>query len=170
MTARLAAEPLTAAHLPDLCRMDQNPAFMGYLGGPRDASETAAYLERNLRHWADYGFGLWMLRDTATQTVAGRAVLRHLVIEGRDDVEVGYAFFPEFWGRGLATEIATRLVDYGRAQLSLPTIVAITQPANLGSRRVLTKAGLTYERDVMHDGVPHVLFRVTFDAGGSSSR
>lgn len=139
--------------------MDRDPQFMALLGGPRDGPATAAYLAWNLQHWTDYGFGLWILRDARDSRIAGRAALRHLAVEGTDEVEVGYGFYPEFWGRGLATEIATTCLQFGREQLRLPTVVAITRPANIGSQRVLTKAGLVYERDVNHEGVTHLLFR-----------
>jgi RimJ/RimL family protein N-acetyltransferase len=158
-TDRLRAERLTAEHFDALCDMDRDPQFMGQLGGPRDAAQTNAYLARNLQHWDDYGFGLWILRLAGDGRIAGRGVLRHLEVEGTDEVELGYGFHPEFWGRGLATEIATTFLHFGRETLRLPSVVAITRHANLGSQRVLVKAGLTYERDVTHDGVVLMLYR-----------
>jgi RimJ/RimL family protein N-acetyltransferase len=158
-TPRLFAERLTNAHLPDLIRMDRDEAFMASLGGVRDEPETSIYLERNLEHWAEYGFGIWMLRDRETDAVIGRGVLRHLDVDGVDEVEVGYGFLPRFWGRGLATEVARACIDIGQRQLALPSIVAITRPTNLASQRVMEKAGLVREREIVHAGVPHVLFR-----------
>src|SRR2546427_12087068 len=87
-TARLRAERLTPEHFAELRRMDRDPEFMAMLGGPRDDAQTAAYLARNLQHWTDYGFGLWILRESQQNRVAGRAVLRHLLLEGSDEVEV----------------------------------------------------------------------------------
>jgi [ribosomal protein S5]-alanine N-acetyltransferase len=139
--------------------MDSDPQVMAMLGGVRDEAQTAAYLTRNLQHWTTHGFGLWILRDAQDNRVVGRAVLRHLLVEGSDEVEVGYGFFPEFWGRGLATEIAAACLHFGREELSLPSIVAITLPSNLRSQRVMTKVGLVYEREVSHEGLTHVLFR-----------
>lgn len=159
-TLRLLAERVTAAHWLDLRRMDQNEPFMALLGGVRDSAGTAAYLEMNVKHWAGHGFGMWMLRDAATAAVIGRAILRHLDVEGVDEIEVGYGFMPEYWGRGLATEIAQACIRIGFDQLRLPSLVAITTPANLASQRVMTKAGLAYERDIVHAGAPHVLFRI----------
>ena len=159
MTSRLLAERVTAAHWLDLRRMDENEGFMALLGGVRDTAGTVAYLEMNVKHWADHGFGMWMLRDPATAAVIGRAIVRHLDVEGVDEVEVGYGFMPDYWGRGLATEIANACIRIGREQLGLPSLVAITTPANLASQRVMQKAGLAYERDIVHAGVPHRLFR-----------
>lgn len=159
VTPRLQAERLMPDHLAELSRMDRDPDFMAMLGGVRDEAQTAAYLERNLRHWADHGFGLWMLRERAANMLAGRAVLRHLLVEGTDEVEVGYGFYPEFWGRGLATEIALACLSFARTELHLASVVAITLPENAGSRRVMTKVGLNYERDITHEGIHHVLYR-----------
>lgn len=157
-TARLRAERLTAAHLDAIRAMDADPQFMALLGGPRDGVATTAYMTRNLAHWEKYGFGLWVVRDREDQ-IAGRCVLRHLDVEGTDEVELGYGLYARYWGRGLATEIAKQLLQLGREQLRLPSLVAITTRANVGSQRVLEKAGLMYERDVSHEGVPHMLYR-----------
>jgi RimJ/RimL family protein N-acetyltransferase len=162
-TPRLLAERLTAAHLPELRRMDQDDLFMAGLGGVRDELGTLAYLERNLAHWVEHGFGLWMLRDLGTSAVIGRAVLRHLEVDGVDEVEVGYGFLPEFWGRGLATEVARACVRIGLGRLDLGSVVAVTLPTNFASRRVMEKAGLVYEREISHEGVAHLLFRVEPD-------
>lgn len=157
-TTRLRAEQLTPEHFDALCGMDRDPRFMGLLGGPRDAAQTADYLAKNLEHWAEYGFGLWVLRDVDGRIV-GRGAVRHLLVEDTDETELGYGFYPAFWGRGLATEIAKSFLQYGREQLGLPSLVAITRHANVGSQRVLIKTGLVYERDIDHEGVPHLLYR-----------
>jgi RimJ/RimL family protein N-acetyltransferase len=162
---------LAPGHLDALCRMDSDPQFMGLLGGPRDRAATVAYLERNLRHWDQFGFGLWMLRERgggAAGPFLGRAVLRHLEVEGRDEVEIGYAFFPELWGRGLAPEIASACLRIGREKVRIPSMVAITLPENRRSQRVMAKVGMVYERDIVHGGLVHVLYRTP--QGGTNRR
>ena len=159
-TTRLRAERLLRDHGPDLRLMDQDPVMMGHLGGPRDEAGTQAYLERNLAHWASYGFGLWILRDAASGVLAGRACVRHLQIEGRDEVEIGYGFLPAFWGRGLGTEVARKCVAIGFEELRLGSLVALTTPQNRGSQHVLEKVGMTSQGIVDHDGVAFLLFRL----------
>lgn len=158
-TARLQAERLTADHLSEVRRMHQDAAVMAQLGGVRTEEQTAAYMDRNLRHWEEHGFGLWILRARGGGDPAGRAVLRHLTIDDGDEVEVGYAFYQAYWGRGLATEIAARCVGLAEQELGLAEIVGLTDPANRASRHVLEKVGLTYERDCVHDDRPTALFR-----------
>ncbi len=158
-TRRLRAERLLADHRPDVQRLHGDPAVMALLGGVRDADQTAAYLARNLRHWDEHGFGVWILRELHGADVIGLAVLRHLLIDDVDEVEVGYAFHPASWGRGLATEVATACVGFARDPLHLPSLVALTHRDNHRSQRVLRKVGLVYEREIVHEGLPTALFR-----------
>jgi RimJ/RimL family protein N-acetyltransferase len=62
-----------------------------FLGGVRTPQATAAYLETNLRHWADHGLGLWTLR-TQDGAFVGRAGLRYVEVEGVRELEIAYAF------------------------------------------------------------------------------
>lgn len=158
-TPRLLAERLTAEHFVDIRIMDQSESFMAQLGGIRDEAASLRYMERNLAHWSAYGFGLWILRDRPHGMVIGRAVLRHLQIEGVDEVEVGYGFMPEYWGRGLATEITRACLEIAGGELGLTSVVGITLPSNTTSQRVMQKAGLVYEREITHENGLHALFR-----------
>jgi len=160
-TPRLSAERLTSAHRKEIARMHRDPSVMEHLGGVRDADQTREYLDRNLAHWERYGYGLWILRGTVGGEVIGRAVLRHLILDGRDEIETGYAFYPPYWGRGLATEVARTCVEMGFTLLGAPSVVGLTLPANLASQRVLTKAGMSRDGEVQHAGSLHVLLRVT---------
>ena len=100
-----------------------------------------------------------MARSTRVRPPVGRAVLRHLLVEDVDEVEVGYAFYQEYWGKGFATEIAAACLALGRDTLHLTTIVAVTSLTNSASQHVLRKVGLEYERDFINDGKLCALFR-----------
>ena len=164
-TDRLRAERMSESHLGELRMMHQDTRMMAMIGGVRDEAGTAAYLERHLVHWRLHGFGFWMLWDADTGTSVGLAGLRHLTLDGEDEVEVGYGFLPAFWGRGLATEIARECVHQAFGDLALPSLVALTNDANVASQHVLRKVGLTYEREVTHDGRRSILFRGTRPTG-----
>ena len=157
-TARLHAERLLPQHFDAIRAMDSDAQYMALLGGPRSESQTREYLTRNLKHWDEHNSGLWTLRDSGGE-IAGRCVLRHLDVEGTDEVELGYGLHTRYWGRGLATEVAKELLRLGRTKLARETLVAVTRPENLGSQRVLVKTGLALEREIKYDGVPHLLFR-----------
>ena len=160
-TQRRVLARLCAADLNDLVEMYRDPLVMATLGGIRTPAETAEYLARHVDHWEQYGFGWWAARDRITGQFIGRGGLRYWSIEGRQEVEVGYGLLPEFWGRNLATEFAMECVRVAFADLRFRELVAFTLPTNLGSRRVLEKAGFRFDRDIIHSDEPHVLYRQT---------
>jgi hypothetical protein len=47
--------------------------------------------------------------------------------------------------------------------LDPPRPGAITLPPHRASQRVMLKAGLVYQREIVHAGVPHVLYRTPDD-------
>lgn len=156
---RLTGERLIEAHLPDLRRMHTDPRMMATLGGVRSETETAAYLERNLAHWDEHGFGIWILRDAGAGQVVGRAGLRYLGLGHASEVELGYALLPELWGRGLATDAARACVTIAREWLGLGSIVALTLPDHVASQRVLAKSAFVREGELIHAGRQHLLYR-----------
>ena len=159
VTERLTAERLHPFHLDELVVMNSDAEVMETLGGVRSREQTASYLEVNLKHWAQYGFGMWILRDRRLKALVGRGGLRHLQVEGMARIEIAYALCRQSWGLGLATEIAKKLVSIGFECLHFEELVAVTLPENTGSRRVMEKAGFKLEREIAHGKRPHVLYR-----------
>jgi len=159
-TDRLLAERLHEEHISEIQRMHRDPNVLATLGGLRYDEETAHYLRDNLDHWYRYGYGMRVFRDRAHGRFVGRAGLRNTHVGGNDEVELAYALMADYWGRGLATEIATEILKLAFVRLDLDDIVCFTLPTNRASQRVMEMAGFEYERDVVHAGTPHVLYRV----------
>lgn len=157
---RLSFERLTQGHFAEMRRFQGDPVVMRYIGGVRSEEQTVAYLERNLRHWDDHGFGVWVLREAGRPEMAGIGVLRHLLVDGEDEVETGYGFFPALWGKGYATEVAVTCLAHGFQHTGLDSIVAATHPDNRDSQHVLRKVGMEYEKEFVLDGNPTSLFRI----------
>lgn len=160
-TARMHLHRMRPEDYEDLLRMYQDPVVMATLGGVRSAEMTRNNLNLSIAHWEEHGFGWWTLREPAIGQFIGRGGLRRMNVDGRDQIEVGYGLVSEFWGRGLATELAREAVRLAFAELDFPELVSFTLPTNHGSRRVMEKAGFRYERDIVHAGLPHVLYRQT---------
>ena len=72
---------------------------------------------------------------------------------------MGWAVVPGRWGQGIGTAIAQHSVEEAFGEHGLGDVVALTLPHNVASRRVMEKAAFAYERDVMHAGMAHVLYR-----------
>jgi RimJ/RimL family protein N-acetyltransferase len=157
-TRRLTAERLREDHLADLVALHLDPEVSRYLGGVRSPEATKTYLTVNMTHWDRHGFGLWALR-TRDGEFAGRAGLRHIVVDSVDEVEIAYTFKRSLWGRGLASEIASELTRIGLSGLELPSLVGLISAENGASRRVLEKSNFTSERNTTYRGVEVVIFR-----------
>ncbi|HEX2181034.1 MAG TPA: GNAT family N-acetyltransferase [Rubrobacteraceae bacterium] len=160
-TDRLLAERLREEHLPEIRGMHRDPRVMATLGGLRSDEETARYLRDNLDHWDRYGYGIWAFRNRADGRFVGRSGLRNTHVGGEYEVELAYALAPDYWNRGLATEMARASLEVAFEDLGLADVVCLTLPTNRASQRVMEKAGFEYERDVVHVGLPHVLYRIT---------
>jgi RimJ/RimL family protein N-acetyltransferase len=105
------------------------------------------------------GVGFWLVRDRESGEVVGRGGLSHTLATGVDEVEVGWTIAPSRWRQGLATELASAAIEFAWTELGLDRLIAYTMPDNIPSRRVMEKTGFRYERGLLHEGVPHVLYR-----------
>jgi RimJ/RimL family protein N-acetyltransferase len=158
-TARLSAERLREDHLADLIALHLDAEVSRYLGGVRPAERTKTYLEANMAHWDQHGFGLWVLR-TKDGAFAGRAGIRHILVDDIDETEIAYAFNCEVWGQGLASEIATALTDIGLLHHELPSLIGMVYVGNGASRRVLEKSNYLLERRAIRHGEDVVIYRI----------
>lgn len=158
-TPRLTAEKLHARHLDDLVALHLDPEVSRYLGGVRSAEVTKAYLDSNIAHWDRHGYGLWIVR-TGDGEFAGRAGIRHILVEGVAEIEIAYAFKRTAWGQGFASEITAALIDIGQRELRVPSLVGVVYVDNVASRRVMEKSGFAHEREADFRGNRCVIYRL----------
>jgi RimJ/RimL family protein N-acetyltransferase len=161
-TERLFGTRIALGHLDDLLIFHSNPQAMETLGGVRSRQTTQDYLATNMDHWAKYGYGIWLLHEPDGRFV-GRGGIRHVTVGGLDEIEIAYALLPEFWGRGLATEIAEEFVRIS-SRLGIKELVALTSRTNVASRRVMEKLNFEFEKELDHFATPSVLYRLRVGA------
>ncbi|HMB21196.1 MAG TPA: GNAT family N-acetyltransferase, partial [Anaerolineales bacterium] len=141
------------------------PSFIQNIGdrGVRTLDDAIAYLTRvPLASYAKNGFGLYAVLLKETNEIIGMCGL--IKRDGLDDVDIGYAFLPKFWSKGYAVESAAAVKAYAKDVIGLKRLVAITDPDNEGSIRVLEKIGLRFEKMVRlsQDDIELKLFAVDF--------
>ncbi len=159
-TDRLLAEKIKSSDLDKFSSMHTNPQVMTTLGGLRTEEQTRDNLEWNLNQWKENGFGLWLFYLKDTKEWVGCAGLRRVEVGGHEEIELGYALMPQFWKLGLATEMAKACIEIAFEVIRLDNIVSFTLTTNKASQCVMEKAGLQYERDILHADLPHVLYRM----------
>lgn len=172
-TRRLIGRRPQDLDVPFLRLILQDEAAMRWLapdGRPVTDARVAWLLDRLAAHWRAHDFGprFFFLRAEIERlrpgheprtAFAGWCGLRHQLVEGRPEVELLYALRPSLWRQGYGSEMAVATVDEGFTALGVASVVAFTLPDNLGSRGVMARCGLAYERDITHAGLPHVLYR-----------
>jgi RimJ/RimL family protein N-acetyltransferase len=154
--------PAAAGDAPALHQLLSDPEVAVWLR-PRGMSglftqaECAEMAQRGVAHWHAHGFGYWLAWDAAT--CVGRGLLKHSILDGRGEVEIGWAVARAHWGRGIATDLGRHALGVA-AEHGVSNVVAFTRVENLASKRVMEKLGMAYEGDFTHAGYPHVLYRI----------
>ncbi|MGE5336446.1 MAG: GNAT family N-acetyltransferase [Gemmatimonadota bacterium] len=142
-TNHLIVRRITADDLDAMCAVYGDVDAMRWVadgtGLGRDG--CARWTEKTLRNYATRGYGMSALVLKEGGTVIGFCGLVHA--DGRIVPEIKYALRREYWGRGLASEAARGMLEYGSRAFGLRKIIATTDPDNLASHRVLIKAGMT---------------------------
>lgn len=133
-------------------RLNSHPDVMRFTGeSPVGSVAEARNALVNYPDFEEVGFGRWGCVRKGQAEIIGFCGLKYL--EDLDVVDVGFRFFPEFWGRGFATEACRACVQFGFDMLSLEQIVGFVLPQNGASVRVLEKTGMTLEGEVEFDGL-----------------
>ena len=143
---RLLLRPLELGDAGFIFELVNEPSFIQNIGdrGVRTLADAEKYIENGpLASYAKNGFGLMAVTLKETGEPIGMCGL--IKRDALDDVDIGYAFLPKFWSKGYAVEAARAVMGTAKA-LGLKRVVAIVDPANAGSIRVLEKLGMTFEK------------------------
>ncbi|MBK8571133.1 MAG: GNAT family N-acetyltransferase [Holophagaceae bacterium] len=138
LTERLILRPFALGDAPFILRLLNEPSFIENITdkGVRTLEQAAEYLAQGpLASYATHGHGLWMVQHRTTGNPMGMCGL--IKRDTLDEVDLGYALCPEFWGLGYAREAAEACVAWGRDHLGLRGLLAIVSPGNAASIRLL---------------------------------
>lgn len=123
-----------------------DPAFIEHIGdrGVRTMDESRRYIaDGPVAMHERHGHSMYMveLKDSGTPIGMCGLIKRDFL----EDVDIGYAFMPEYRGRGYALEAARATVEHARA-LGIRRLAGITSPTNTASIELLQKLGLRFQR------------------------
>ena len=137
-TQRLILRPFTMEDAPFILRLLNEPSFIENITdkGVRTLEQAEEYLAQGpLASYATHGHGLWLVQHRTTGNPMGMCGL--IKRDSLEEVDLGYALCPEFWGLGYAREAAGACVAWGRDHLGLSALLAIVSPGNAASTRLL---------------------------------
>ncbi|MCO6511320.1 MAG: GNAT family N-acetyltransferase [Aridibacter famidurans] len=160
-TERLSMRPFEESDLEWLISHRANEDVVQFLGGL--LKQTPEFVEKRMRFYMEcfeeFGFSMCVTSLLETDRRIGVTGLQPL--ENTGEIEVGYAFDKDQWGKGLATECGIGWLRYGFSVAGLERIVAVCDPENTGSRRVMEKIGMSYEDTAFSYGFPVVRYGVS---------
>jgi [ribosomal protein S5]-alanine N-acetyltransferase len=137
----------------DVFAYGSNSKVNRYIGNPDlesidEAQKIITHI--NFPDYDKHGYGRYAVYHKADKKVIGFAGLKFLPQYNMSDI--GYRFLPEYWGKGIATEVCIPLMKYGFETLNLETIIGIAMKENIASCRVLEKIGLKFWKTEQYDG------------------
>ena len=136
-----------------------DPEVRRYLPGPAPTTETfQSAIEGRHAMEREGGYAMWAVDEKKTGTFVGQCGLRPVDSmqpqagasappggPARREFDLAYHFTQACWHKGYATEAAIAVLAHGLGPLGLDCIIAVAAPENVGSWRVMEKAGMRYE-------------------------
>ena len=152
--------------------LNADPRVVEFLPRSLTREESDERASRIAAHFEAHGFGVWAVEVLGGAPFIGFVGLAIPSFEAAFTpcVEIGWRLAVEHWGRGYATEGAQAALAFGFAQVGLEEIVSFTVPANVRSRGVMERLGMShrpqedFDHPLLPDGHPlrrHVLYRLT---------
>ena len=146
-TDRLVLRRMSVEDAEFMLGLLNEPSWLRFIGdrGVRTLEDARAYILKGPVDMYDrLGFGLYLTELKGEGVPIGICGL--VKRDFLEDVDIGFALLPGFWGQGYAYEAAAAVMEYGKEALGLKRIVAITNPENHSSIRLLEKLGLKFDR------------------------
>lgn len=151
-TARMTLRPLSLDDWEPYAAAWADARMTAFIGGqPRTRNESWGKFLQGIGLWPVLGYGYWSFVDRETGAFLGNGGLASFergIAELTGFPEAGWAFVPEAWGKGLATEAMGAVLDWADAALDRPEIRCIIDPGNTASQRVAAKLGFQFLAEV----------------------
>ncbi|MCM3259181.1 GNAT family N-acetyltransferase [Paenibacillus lautus] len=145
-TDRTILRKLRSEDEPDIFRYGSDDEVSRYTSWPthQTMEDTRHYLNKVLQKYDHHDVAPWGIVDKETGRVIGTSGFMAWNVH-HDKAELGYALSKDYWNRGYMTEVIRTIISYGFEVMKLVRIEASCLPSNLGSARVMEKAGMTFE-------------------------
>ena len=144
-SGRLLIRPWQPADRPALKALTESPEVMRYVHGglPYSDAEIDEFLARQARQLAEHDVCMGALVEKTSERLIGVCGIQPLGTTG--DLEIGWWLAHDMWGRGFATEGGGAAMRHVLETLGRPRVVAIIDPGNDASVRVVKRLGMQHE-------------------------
>ena len=141
-SARLYFRKFTKDDMQLLLELNNNPNVIKYVHEPAPTLENVTDILFNsiLPQYKLYNHGRWAVHLKNNNEVIGWCGLKY--IKEANEIDLGYRFKENYWGKGYGFEAAKATIDYGFNNLKLGRIVATALPENIASWKIMEKCGM----------------------------
>ncbi|TLD71726.1 GNAT family N-acetyltransferase [Phragmitibacter flavus] len=146
-TERLILRPFSWEDIDDEFSIVGDSETMSFYAKPYTRDEVAKIVSKNIRTFKDSGYGLFSVIEKETGSYVGDCGITLQIIDGEEELEVGFRIRKECWGRGFAPEAARAMIQYGFEKLKLEKLYSYMAKDHHQSRRTAEKAGMTLEKE-----------------------
>ena len=163
-TDRLLIDEFSVDDAAFMLELLNTPTWLQFIGdrGVKTLDEARQYiLNGPIKSYNQFGFGPYVVKLKASGLPIGLCGLHRR--ETLDDIDIGFAFLPEYAGKGYGYESASAVLIYAATDLGLTRVTGITRRTNHNSIRLLEKLGLQFEKEIQFRpvGEKSLLFSVT---------
>lgn len=164
-TERLFIRNYKKADLEDFVRVTSQPEIQPTTYGipvpytKKYAKKWMRFIRENIRMKQAYEFAVFLKEDL---TYIGNVGLIN-VSRMHNHADISYYIDKDLWNRGLATEAAAQMLNFGFEKLGMYKISGLCMTSNPASRRVMEKLGMKYEgtmrRELLKNGTYYDIYR-----------
>jgi ribosomal-protein-alanine N-acetyltransferase len=162
-TTRLRLRPVTLADLNAIHEIWIDSGVRRYLWDDEIISieQAASVIETSMASFEENGHGLWVVCPRDEETIIG--FCGYWFFHDPPELELLYGIRTNEWGKALATEAARAMIRYGFDNLSFDRIQASTDALNQASVRVMEKAGMSFDKQILTDGLDTIYYSIRRD-------
>ncbi|WP_334096292.1 glutamine-hydrolyzing GMP synthase [Helicobacter typhlonius] len=160
--------PYTQADFAALHKIVSDKETMYAWGQGFSKKQSQEWLDKQLAHYQQYGFGIWAIIEKQSDAIIGNAGLNHteISLKGKTQkiVEIGYLLHRNFWGKGYGSEVARMCVKYGFETLGLEEVYCLIKEDNKASIKVAKRLEMQkvgeYPKPYKGKKINHLVFRL----------
>jgi RimJ/RimL family protein N-acetyltransferase len=164
-TPRLRLRSFTTHDLDPMATLMADVDFMRFSLGVFTRAKTAEFLNKVMVRDRESLPSQFAVIFRENERLIGYCGFFAQIVDGIEELEIGYRIDPAYWNRGLATEAARAVRDYAFSDLRLPRVMSLIHPDNVASRRVAEKSGMTIEKETVFRGFLTQIFSVRQQTG-----
>lgn len=148
---RLGFRPWSRSDEEAFYQLNSNESVMRHFPAPLSKEENIGLLERLMQHQENHSFSFFAVEEITSGQLVGMLGLIYTNLEEElGHIEVGWRLFPQYWGKGLATEGALRCLSFAFDEILAERVIAFCPAVNLASEMVMKRLGMSKVRNFTH--------------------